>query len=203
MRLQQNGLKWEFLQDNIHDEIHGRVQDENFTFLDIYRGPYRNYITTWSYLDRPPLRSADHSSMLTVDRQGRYRVQWYDTQTGSLHSTEEVATVDGLLKLTVPLDLCNSTWADAAFKVTYLSGQPSLLVYPNPSRGIYNVKVKHDAALPFAYQIFSASGALVQQQSMPATSATFTVDLTDFADGIYLLAISIGDQSFSKVLIKE
>ncbi len=203
MRLQQNGLKWEFLQDNIHDEIHGRVQDENFTFLDLYRGGYQNYINNWNFSDRPPFKSPDHSSTIAVDRQGNYRVRWYDTQTGALHSSEEVATADGRLKLTMPMDLCNSTWSDAAFAATFVSGQPSLLVYPNPSRGIFHVEMKHDAAFAYSYQIFSATGALVAQQSIAAGTTSFSVDLNDFADGIYHLVVSIGEQSFTKKLVKE
>jgi hypothetical protein len=181
VRMQQNGLKWEFLQDNIADEVHGRVQDENFTFLYLWQGQYGNYLKTLNPQDRPPLRSLDHLGNLRVARQGLYRVQWYNTETGRLHSTDFVPSINDSIQLTVPFELITSTWADAGFTVHFVAGEPSLLVYPNPGAGLFHVEMKHESVGAYSYSVYSALGTKVSEQAIGAGISSFTVDINDWS----------------------
>jgi Domain of unknown function (DUF5060) len=203
-RRSANGLKCEFLHDPFQDEIYGRVQDENFTFLALWSGLYKPYLDAWEPTARPPLSSSDHTVHLQVHRQGTYEVTWYHTQTGAMHSTSRVTTIDDSLTITMPAALRQTTWADAAFSAKFVAGGPSLLCFPNPGNGIFEIVLKQNAPLGCSYQVFSASGARILQADAPqsAEGIRFSIDLSREAAAVYLLVVSLGNETLTERLVK-
>lgn len=79
---------------------------------------------------------------------------------------------------------------------------PSFIIYPNPSpNGIF--KLKSDSFNGNAdLQIFNTSGKLINSQKITSDSGT-QIDLSDQADGLYILNIAIENKSYSYKLIKN
>jgi hypothetical protein len=79
---------------------------------------------------------------------------------------------------------------------------PSFIIYPNPStNGIF--KLKSDSFNGSAdLQIFNTSGKLINNQTITSVSGT-EIDLSDQADGIYILKVAIEHKSYSYKLIKN
>ncbi len=79
---------------------------------------------------------------------------------------------------------------------------PSFIIYPNPSpNGIF--KLKSDSFNGNAdLQIFNTSGKLINVQKITSASGT-EIDLSDQADGIYLLKVAIEHKSYPYKLIKN
>ncbi len=200
----ENGLKWEYLMDNVHDQIYGWVQDTSFTFFRLWRGYQHNYLNTWASQDRPPISSNEHFGTFPVTRRGHYRINWYDTQTGAMYLSTEIASGKDGLKITMPVELRTSTWADAAFTATFISGEPSLFVHPNPSNGNFNVTIKHDSKSRWKYSVYSILGSKVMENEIEVVpeNPTFSIDLEDFAAGIYLLTLASGKEQHSKLIVK-
>jgi len=72
---------------------------------------------------------------------------------------------------------------------------PSLQVYPNPSRGIFNVSLENPENS--VYTVTDSMGRVVKSG---ASSKRFTIDLTDKSQGLYML--SIPDFVSSKLIVK-
>ncbi len=204
-RFQRAGLKWEFLQDNVHDEIYGRVQDENFTYFSLWNGLYYPYVSSWNPADRPPLSSDRYATNFKVDRPGTYRVSWYNTETGLLHSSDQVVTYKDSLTVTMPRELRLGTWADAGFTVKFVTGAPTILAYPNPSDGVFQVVIKQEAAPQCKYEVYSALGALIlrEEVALDPEEMTFAVDLGQEARGMYFLRVSVDGETYLQRLLRQ
>ena len=79
----------------------------------------------------------------------------------------------------------------------------SLEVYPNPSTGIFNMVIANPVdGLAHVY-VYSILGQQVyeEQQSVSMTSNKFTIDLSGFTSGLYLLNVQMNGFNHSKKLI--
>ena len=82
--------------------------------------------------------------------------------------------------------------ADALNKIT---------VFPNPGNGIFNVELHNqtDASL----MISDLFGKQIQNRIIPAGTGSFTVDITGYAPGMYLLHITMnGETSTHKIILQ-
>jgi len=108
-----------YLKDLNADEYYGWIQDINFTYRNLLDN-HLNYLQSLSFNDRPNLSSSNYSTNLSVSRIGNYRVKWYNTESGNLHSTQNIFTNNGTLTITMPSALRNGKHADAAFIVEFV-----------------------------------------------------------------------------------
>jgi hypothetical protein len=68
-----------------------------------------------------------------------------------------------------------------------------LSVYPNPSAGVFNIMNASDMAIE-QIQLFDVHG-----KSLTVMSENLeTVDLTSYADGIYMLELTVGGNKYVK-----
>lgn len=74
-----------------------------------------------------------------------------------------------------------------------------LFVYPNPSDGVFVVNIKNDDDGSAMYQVFNATGILVQD-GMCAINRE--IDMSNNPAGMYLLRIIKGDSMWSCVVVK-
>lgn len=74
-----------------------------------------------------------------------------------------------------------------------------LFVYPNPSDGVFVVNIKNDDDGSAMYQVFNATGILVQN-GMCAINRE--IDISNNPAGMYLLRIIKGDSMWSCVVVK-
>lgn len=97
-----------------------------------------------------------------------------------------IDNVNMVSKNAVPLFISNNTLAEA------------INVYPNPSNGIYNVEVKFASAKLITYSVLDYTGRKIkeiQQKITPNVVSKTTVDISDYAKGIYMLEINDGVDS--------
>ena len=72
---------------------------------------------------------------------------------------------------------------------------PSLQVYPNPSRGIFNVSLENPENS--VYTVTDTMGRVVKSGT---SSKKFSIDLTDQSQGLYMLSIPY--IASSKLIVK-
>lgn len=73
-------------------------------------------------------------------------------------------------------------------------------VHPNPSSGIFRVEIS-SAQTGFSYAVYNMVGRKLMEKSQSAGS--FSVDLGQFPNGIYLMEVNGGDKKYTFKLIKK
>jgi hypothetical protein len=109
--------------------------------------------------------------------------------------------------------ICNSTAStsvsgfsttSAAAELRSTKGSNMLTVYPNPSTGLFTLRLQNFISEKAEVYVFDAKGILIQKRSLNGTTNTSTdFDLSRHARGVYYIKIlSKGGTKVSKVLIK-
>ena len=72
-------------------------------------------------------------------------------------------------------------------------------VFPNPSSGLVNIAVDFNAATDVTVEVYDYIGKLVETfQNSDVTSDTYQVNLTDKADGVYMIRVQAGDETLTR-----
>lgn len=74
--------------------------------------------------------------------------------------------------------------------------QPTLLIYPNPVTDMLNIDFGQSLSGENSLQIYSASGQLVYDGSLPAGSANFRIDVSFLKKGIYFVKYEDGSGKY-------
>lgn len=84
---------------------------------------------------------------------------------------------------------------------TETSAEDVFRIYPNPSTGIFNVLLND--AKEASVDVFDLFGKKIQNRIIPAGTGSFTVDITGYAPGMYLLHITMnGETSTHKIVLQ-
>ena len=75
-----------------------------------------------------------------------------------------------------------------------VQGQINFSLYPNPTNGLFTIKLGSFPAEKFSIRIVDVSGKLVSIQEFEPTQLV-EIDISDKAKGIYLMKLSIGDKA--------
>ncbi|MFD2602268.1 T9SS type A sorting domain-containing protein [Flavobacterium suzhouense] len=73
-------------------------------------------------------------------------------------------------------------------------------IYPNPSNGIFKLELKGELAQDYALEIFNLQGQRVYQASLINFQE---IDLSNQANGMYLMKFTDGQSTITKKIIKE
>ncbi len=76
-------------------------------------------------------------------------------------------------------------------------------VYPNPSKGLFNVHFATVLTENTQVSIFDATGKVINTQIFEKGSQEFTIDIQKFAKGVYLIRFTQNDTVYSKSVIVE
>lgn len=76
----------------------------------------------------------------------------------------------------------------------------TISIYPNPSKGILNIKTTSD--LPDNYTIYNVLGQVVSSKSI-RSNADLMINTSEFSNGMYFIKINKNDQAISIPFIKE
>jgi len=98
----------------------------------------------------------------------------------------------------------NLSWAPTLASDTFSKG-PEAMVYPIPSKGIFNIDIKSDVK---NIQVVDINGKVIYNEIMEnassSSSLTKKVDLSSFNDGIYFINVSDGNNTSSfKVALEK
>jgi hypothetical protein len=80
------------------------------------------------------------------------------------------------------------------------SGEKESIVYPNPGKGLYAVKIK--GQLPVSMELFDGAGALLRKKETEISELT-VFDIQEFAPGIYFVKLHYGNHTEIIRLVKE
>tara|TARA_Y100001968_G_scaffold331745_1_gene387494 strand:- start:747 stop:3746 length:3000 start_codon:yes stop_codon:yes gene_type:complete len=120
--------------------------------------------------------------------------------TGGFSSTNQniAGLVGGLYALTITdANGCTVVLADIlvnSFVSISEQSQVNFSLYPNPTNGLFTIKLGSFPAEKFSIRIVDVSGKLVSIQEFEPTQLV-EIDISDKAKGIYLMKLSIGDKA--------
>ena len=77
-----------------------------------------------------------------------------------------------------------------------------LKVHPNPSSGIISVSLRKPFDSDYGIELYSITGVLLLKTFYAKTQTTLTIDLTNYAQGQYLLRIKSNEQSYVRKVAK-
>lgn len=90
---------------------------------------------------------------------------------------------------------------DATVLSTPENELPNLVVYPNPSNGIFNLNTVKSNGKAFTVSVYNLVGTMVQQFNWDGSKTT--LDLSAAAKGIYVVQVSDGNWSEIKKLVVQ
>lgn len=86
--------------------------------------------------------------------------------------------------------------------VTSIEGKNNVVVYPNPSKGIFTVSLGN--LLPETIEVYDLMGKLIlKNKAIIVSNFQTSIDLTSVAQGVYFIKISANGQNSVKRIIKE
>lgn len=94
-------------------------------------------------------------------------------------------------------------WMPTALAIDDFSANPQVSIYPNPTNGVFNIDLKNEVK---NIKVINILGKVIYNENVSTTAigTTKTVDLTDFANGIYFVNISnaYGTSNYKLILNK-
>lgn len=95
--------------------------------------------------------------------------------------------------------LDGKSWLTNTISVNSIADNNSFLVYPNPSHGIFTVKLLNTNSSKQKLFVHDLLGREIMQNNIPSGTSSFTVDLSNFSPGTYFLKLVNG----SKTVVKK
>jgi extracellular elastinolytic metalloproteinase len=86
--------------------------------------------------------------------------------------------------------------------VDYFDSKSQIRVYPNPSNGLYNVRINKFVG-QVTIKVTDINGRVVYNQTDAKFNTEKTIDLSAFQSGIYVLKVTGNDLNYSEKLIKN
>lgn len=81
-------------------------------------------------------------------------------------------------------------------------GEQKVIIYPNPTRGLFQVAVtQFDSTKKNYFHLYSLSGAQLQQKNLSGSSTD--IDISRYPSGTYLLDVFLGDKISRWKVIKQ
>ncbi len=75
-------------------------------------------------------------------------------------------------------------------------------IYPNPSKGIFNIKLSNLSLNTFNYNIYDVTGKqIVSEKQVNLNSGVYKLDISNYASGVYFLNITTVSSKVTKKLI--
>jgi len=76
-------------------------------------------------------------------------------------------------------------------------------IYPNPTTGEFNVKVKKSNSKTYNIEIYSLQGMMIYTNKVNSNIGTLKINGSSFKNGMYLIKISSKDELFTSKIIKK
>ncbi|MCF8245706.1 MAG: T9SS type A sorting domain-containing protein [Saprospiraceae bacterium] len=82
-----------------------------------------------------------------------------------------------------------------------ISSLESLSISPNPTSGLFLVKMELNSVENVAINVLDVTGKLVARAAGTTSNGQFTFDLSDQAAGVYLLKLTVGGETLARKLV--
>lgn len=94
-------------------------------------------------------------------------------------------------------------WMPTALAVENFSENPQITIYPNPTNGVFNIDLKNEVK---NIKVINILGKIIYNENISASAigTTKSINLTDFANGIYFVNVSnaFGTSNYKLILNK-
>ena len=135
-----------------------------------------------------------------------YSFSWTGPSGFTSPSEDISGLASGLYSVTITdANGCTTTLTDvlvASFVGLETEGIVRFSIYPNPSNGIFKVKLNDNQADFVSVSIYDISGKLVYIKEQVNTN-NFDVDISEKANATYLLKVQIGDKVSQMSIVKS
>lgn len=150
------------------------------------------------------------SVTLSVIYQADRSYQWMRGSTtipGAINSTY-VATTSGVYRCIVTIISTGCSKASGSIAVTASCKIANTLelemnVNPNPTRDEIYIQISEELKNDATIKIYTLSGNLIVEKTLPAYSESITINLEDFASGMYILELQTVDKIITQKIMKE
>jgi hypothetical protein len=92
--------------------------------------------------------------------------------------------------------------ANCTLAVNYFKADDMFRVYPNPSNGLYNVRINQFSG-KVNFQVIDINGRTVYNQTEEHFNIEKTINISNLQSGIYILKLSGSDLNYTQKLIKN
>ena len=135
-----------------------------------------------------------------------YSFSWTGPSGFTSPSEDISGLASGLYSVTITdANGCTTTLTDvlvSSFVGLESEGVIGFSIYPNPSNGIFKVKLNDNQADLVSVSIYDISGKLVYLKEQVNTN-NFDIDISDKANATYLLKVQIGDKVSQMSIVKS
>ena len=94
-------------------------------------------------------------------------------------------------------------WMPTALAVDNFSNNPQVTIYPNPTNGVFNIDMKNEVK---NIKVINILGKIIYNENISASAigTTKSINLTDYANGIYFVNVSnaFGTSNYKLILNK-
>ncbi len=159
------------------------VENDTIMFSDSSSGIPTQW--TWTFDGGEPSTSTDQNPKIVYKTAGAYDVK---------------------------LVAFNATSMDSIIKTGYVMVNPNgigesafaqINIYPNPSTGVFNIKLKRNRNEELKANVYTMFGELVKEVHVNSTTTEFSIDISAYATGVYSLNIISATGSYNFRIIKE
>ncbi len=161
---------------------------------------------------KPTITASEQSDGVLLTSSAATGNQWYKNGTAITGATEKTYLVveSADYSVRVLVDECEGTLSDVKeVEVSPTLGLPDvsenkhLKVYPNPVSGVFTVESGNKTSIS-TVDIFSVSGQRVKSVApMQQVSGKLEVNISELAEGVYLLVISSEGKNYAMRILKE
>ncbi len=155
-----------------------------------------------------PLPTITNNNMVLTCNQNGYNYQWYGGPNPIAGATAQSYTVTGngtytvRIGLTTCFDISDPTIIQN-FGMDEVKALVGFKLYPNPTSGIAAFEMANPGVSSISYEIIAFNGAVVLRKEVGGSQLTETIDLSDFANGIYTLRIIAGELTIVERIGKQ
>ncbi|SFT55694.1 Por secretion system C-terminal sorting domain-containing protein [Lishizhenia tianjinensis] len=199
-----------------NNEIYGcgKLLNHNF-YLEgkPYEFAYVFKTNCLGYLDAPELdiQTSITENQLIIQNNSSYFdslfIDYGDGITQIVHNSTDtikhIYEVGGEYELRIKPITCDAGLDTSYLQKIQIDISPNgLLIYPNPSSGIYTLEYKFFQ--PNAkFVVFDLKGKLVHRSTLPGTNGNHVLDLSHIATGVYLLEVEGDNTTESYKIVKQ
>ncbi len=144
-------------------------------------------------------QASSYSSIMSGSSSQYSMVAANDNNSSGTEAMIENLALEPETKYWLQLDGNNAAYGDVVIDLI----SNSLEVYPNPSTGVFNLIVSNPYTGVADVNVYDMQGQklFTQQNSVNISSNKFTIDLSGFSKGVYLLNVTINGSRLSKKLV--
>ena len=163
-------------------------------------------------VSRPPFAAFSFAVAglgVTFTNVSQYATSWHwdfgDGASSSLQQPAHTYAADGIYTVClIATDTCGSDTSCQALNISTVGiGElqlPQVQAWPNPTTGLLHVAVNGLDAQMIGFDLYDLQGRSVQRGNAALHS---TMDLSDLPDGLYFLALHVGDWQWATKVLKQ